>query len=195
VEATPNGDLFKEVIGTESGLDLLEITRHDSLDFSIHFERVAGSGYWINITNEAVAGVGRRLAQFATLNSTNLKVFILREVKGPPEEPTELVLELKETVNASVFQRQTRLFAQRRTKSICDTPSRTGILRSSASGRRFVLAARNTKSSLSTRMRSYFWATTIRNIQSRWRGGRRQDRPAEVAQSEVDHVSNPKTNP
>ena len=94
---TSNGDLFKEVIGTESGLDLLEITRHDSLDFSIHFERVAGSGYWINITNEAVAGVGRRLAQFATLNSTNLKVFILREVKGPPEEPTELVLELKET--------------------------------------------------------------------------------------------------
>ena len=94
---TSNGDLYKEIKGTESGIDLLEVTRHVPLNFSIHFERVAGSGYWINITNEVVAGFGRRLAQFATLNSTNLKVFILREVKGSPEEPSELVLELKET--------------------------------------------------------------------------------------------------
>ena len=94
---TFNGDLYKEIKGTESGIDLLEVTRHAPLNFSIHFERVAGSGYWINITNEVAASVGRRLAQFATLNSTNLKVFILREVKGPPEEPTELILELKET--------------------------------------------------------------------------------------------------
>jgi len=94
---TGNGDLYKEIKGTESGIDLLEVTRHAPLNFSIHFERVAGSGYWINITNEVVAGFGRRLAQFATLNSTNLKVFILREVKGSPEDPSELVLELKET--------------------------------------------------------------------------------------------------
>ena len=94
---TSKGDLFKEITGTESGIDVLEITRHDALNFSIHFERVAGSGYWINITNEVVAGYGRRLAQFATLNATNLKAFILREVKGAPEDPSELVLELKET--------------------------------------------------------------------------------------------------
>src|SRR5688572_17731161 len=68
---TANGDLFKEIIGTESGIDLLEVTRHDALDFSIHFERVAGSGYWINITNEVAAAFGRRVAQFATLNATN----------------------------------------------------------------------------------------------------------------------------
>ena len=94
---TSSGDLYKEITGTESGIDVLEVTRHVPLNFSIHFEKVAGSGYWINITNEVVAGFGRRLAQFATLNATNLKVFILREVKGPSEEPTELVLELKET--------------------------------------------------------------------------------------------------
>jgi hypothetical protein len=73
------------------------VTRHVPLNFIINFERVAGSGYWINVTNEVATGFGRRISQFATLNSTNLKVFILREVKGPPEEPTELDLELKET--------------------------------------------------------------------------------------------------
>jgi hypothetical protein len=94
---TPTGELIKEVTGTEGDLDLLEVTRHDPLNFSIHFDRTAGPGYWINITNEVAAGYNRRIAQFATLNVTNLKVFILREVQGEPENPTALVLELKET--------------------------------------------------------------------------------------------------
>lgn len=101
------GGLIKEVKGTESGIDLLEITSITPLHFVIAFERAAGPGFWINVTNEVVAyGPGRRIAQFATLNATNLKVFILREVKGgAPEgavegaaaEPAELVLELKES--------------------------------------------------------------------------------------------------
>lgn len=92
------GGLFKEVKGTESGLDLLEITSITPLNFVIAFERTAGPGYWINVTNEVAAlGGNRRVAQFATLNSTNTKVFILREVKGPAEDPAELVLELKES--------------------------------------------------------------------------------------------------
>ena len=94
---TLNDTLYKEIKGTESGIDVLEVTRHVPLNFIIHYDKPAGSGYWINVTNEVVTGFGRRFAQFATLNATNLKVFILREVKGPHEEPTELVLELKDT--------------------------------------------------------------------------------------------------
>lgn len=94
---TAQGALIKEVEGTESGLDLLEIVSITPLNFVVAFERTAGPGYWINVTNEVVVGAGRRTAQFATLNATNTKVFILREVKGAPEDPSELVLELKES--------------------------------------------------------------------------------------------------
>jgi hypothetical protein len=106
---TPQGDLYKEEKGTESGIDLLEIVSITPLNFTIAFERKAGPGFWINITNEVITGgPGRRIAQFATLNATNTKVFILRDIKGPPapEDPAqeeewvkqiELVLELKES--------------------------------------------------------------------------------------------------
>lgn len=89
--------LIKEVTGTESGIDPLEILNITPLNFVIAFERTAGPGYWINVTNEVVIGGNRRIAQFATLNSTNTRVFILREVKGTAEEPSELVLELKDS--------------------------------------------------------------------------------------------------
>jgi len=106
---TPQGELIKETSETASGLDLLDITNISPLNFTIAFERKAGPGYWINITNEVIAsGVGRRIAQFATLNATNTKVFILREIKGPPppDDPAqeeewvkqvEFVLELKDS--------------------------------------------------------------------------------------------------
>ena len=93
---TPQGDIVKLITGTETGLDKLEIVDIKPLNFTIAFERTAGPGYWINVTNEMVT-VNRRIAQFATLNNTNLKVFILREVKGAAEDPSELVLELKES--------------------------------------------------------------------------------------------------
>jgi hypothetical protein len=90
--------IIKEVTGME-GLDKLDILDIRPLNFVIALDRVAGPGYWINVTNEVAPPNQRRIAQFATINpvNTNTKVFVLREVKGPPEEPSELVLELKET--------------------------------------------------------------------------------------------------
>jgi hypothetical protein len=91
-----DGTMIKSIKGTE--VDNIVITDIRPLNFTIAFDRVAGPGYWINITNQvAIVPSQRRLAQYATAGSTNTKVFILREVKGTPEEPTELVLELKET--------------------------------------------------------------------------------------------------
>ena len=91
-----NDELIKEAKGTEL-LDRLEITSIRPLNFTLAFDRVAGSGYWINMTNEVATGYGRRLAQFTKAGETNTKVFVLREVKGNQESPDELVLELKET--------------------------------------------------------------------------------------------------
>ena len=68
------------------------------LNFTIAFDRVAGPGYWITITNEVAPTLPqRRISQYFTSGSTNTKVIILREVKGPPEDPAEWVLELKES--------------------------------------------------------------------------------------------------
>ena len=84
--------------GTEIGPDALVILNVTPLKFIIAFDRVAGSGYYINITNEyTTLQRERRIPQFVSLNNTNSKVFILREAKGPPENPTEFILELKET--------------------------------------------------------------------------------------------------
>jgi hypothetical protein len=90
--------LIKELTGTES-LDKLDILTIRPLNFVIAFDRVAGPGYWINVTNEVAPPNQRRIAQFTGVNpvNTNTKVFILREVTGPAEDPQGLVLELKES--------------------------------------------------------------------------------------------------
>src|SRR5258705_9908263 len=89
--------LYKEVKGTESSLDPTDILEIRPLNFVVALDRVAGPGYWINVTNEVAPLNQRRMAQFATAGNTNTKVFVLREVKGPPEDPSELVLEQKES--------------------------------------------------------------------------------------------------
>ncbi len=93
----PNGSLIPFRSGDEI-VKSIEIVKKTPLNFIIALDRVAGSTYHIIVTNEVTLVPSlRKIAQFATLNSTNNKVFILRDVKGPPEDPTELVLELKDT--------------------------------------------------------------------------------------------------
>ncbi|TAL01025.1 MAG: hypothetical protein EPO07_08905 [Verrucomicrobia bacterium] len=57
-----------------------------------------GSRYVISVERQAATSVtARRKKQFyASLNAKN-EAFVIREVKGPPESPTELVLELNDT--------------------------------------------------------------------------------------------------
>lgn len=91
-----DGQMIKSIKGTE--IDNIVVSAIRPLNFTIAFDRVAGPGYWITITNEVAATPSqRRISQYFTTGSTNTKVIILREVKGPPEEPTEWVLEFKET--------------------------------------------------------------------------------------------------
>lgn len=100
----PDGGLVKVVSGREVGADVMIATKFTEITLTLNFDKVAGTGYYISVTNQAATNaVYRRKEQrFATLNSQSKipgsqAVFILREVKGPAEDPTELVVELSDS--------------------------------------------------------------------------------------------------
>jgi len=94
----PDGVLIKIQTGKEVGPEAMSITKITPLSFIISLDRVANPGYYFGVTREsAEKPIDRtKKAKFATLNATN-EFFTLREVKGPPEDPTEVVLELADT--------------------------------------------------------------------------------------------------
>jgi hypothetical protein len=100
-----DGSLVKVRSEGDIGMRKMEVTAVRPLDLSIALIKaatsgsgagVAVSGYHMVTTNETVAGYKRRTTGLYALNETNKPVFILREVKGPPEAPTEMIVELKE---------------------------------------------------------------------------------------------------
>jgi len=94
----PDGTLIKIQTGKEVGPDAMTVARMAPLYFIISLDRVAGAGYFFGVTQEAAEKpiFRKKRSIFATLNATN-EFFTLREVKGPPEDPTDLVLELNDT--------------------------------------------------------------------------------------------------
>ncbi|HEY2953189.1 MAG TPA: hypothetical protein VGK40_11425 [Verrucomicrobiae bacterium] len=100
----PDGGLVKVVSGKEVGADAMIATRFIPITLTLNYDKVAGTGYYISVTNEAATNAffRRKEQRFATLNSQNKipgsqAVFILREVKGPVEDPAELVVELSDS--------------------------------------------------------------------------------------------------
>jgi hypothetical protein len=105
-QRTPDGSFVKIQTGKEVGPDRMTVARIAPLNFIISLDRVASAGgYFLGVTHEAAERpLDRKKKQtFATLNAKT-PAFILREAKGPPEDPTELVLELTENnERVSVF--------------------------------------------------------------------------------------------
>lgn len=99
-----DGGWVKQVKGTEGTVDELEILRIAPLQFMIYLDKYTGSGYTITITNEAA--YPRRISGYYTLNDTNKPLLVLREIKGMPDNPSELVLELKENGERIVVSRE-----------------------------------------------------------------------------------------
>jgi hypothetical protein len=97
----PDGTLLKIQTGREVGPEAMSIAKVTPLYFIISLDKVANPGYIISTAREnAERAVDRRKkAKFYTLNApaTTNDFFTLKEVKGPPEDPTELVLELADT--------------------------------------------------------------------------------------------------
>jgi hypothetical protein len=99
-----DGGLVKVASGKEVGADAMIATKFTEIPLTLNFDKVAGTGYYISVTNQAAANAlyRRKEQRFATLNSQNkipgsTAVFIVREVQGPAEDPTNLVVEISDT--------------------------------------------------------------------------------------------------
>lgn len=96
----PDGELIKMAKGDEVGWPKMIVSQVTNLNFVISLERTVNPGqYYFGITREAAERPAERKKKqrFATLNAKN-EFFTLKEIKGPPEDPTELVLELADGV-------------------------------------------------------------------------------------------------
>ena len=103
-----DGKWVKIVTGKEIGPSVMIATNIRPLNFSVALDRVATSGtgpdltvtgYHLVTTNEAaLLRQPKRQMQFAHVGVSNrTDTLFLREVKGPPAEPSELVVEIRET--------------------------------------------------------------------------------------------------
>lgn len=101
-----DGTLNKVRSDADIGMRKMEVTAIRPLDLSIALVRAATSGtgaeltvtgYHMVTTNETAPRFRQRIAGFYTLNETNKPIFVLREIKGPAETPTEMVIELKDS--------------------------------------------------------------------------------------------------
>jgi hypothetical protein len=102
------GQIIKVVSGAEIGPGAMRIAGISPLHLSVAFDRPAKTGadvtgYHIVVTNElATLARLRRQAQYVQHGATNTQVFVLTEVKGPPDEPTELVARLRDFNNETI---------------------------------------------------------------------------------------------
>ena len=102
------GGVIKVTSGSEVGPSAMRIVSTSPLQLTVAFGRAAlsgaeVSGYHILVTNElAVAARQRFITQFVGTGATNSQVFILSEVKGPPEAPTEMIAQLKDYNNEKI---------------------------------------------------------------------------------------------
>jgi|SRR6185369_7015819 hypothetical protein len=103
-----DGSLLKIQTGKEQGVDALVVTNIVPLLYMLTYERAAASGYYVGEINEAHMNPQKRnkAQAFLTLNSPSPgRNFVLKEVRGAPDDPSELILELtdlgKQTVSIS----------------------------------------------------------------------------------------------
>ena len=101
-----DGTLVKVRSDDDIGMRKMQVVTIRPLALSIALVRAATtgsgdqttvSGYHMVTTNEVAGGWQRRVTGFYALNETNKPAFILRDIKGPPERPTEIIVELKDT--------------------------------------------------------------------------------------------------
>lgn len=95
----PDGGMIKILTGNEVGPGALKVLKITPLNLVIELEGAVTEGetvrYKFALTREADKNVSRRrrTSQVIALGSKN-DIFLLKEVRGPKENPTEAVLEL-----------------------------------------------------------------------------------------------------
>jgi hypothetical protein len=110
-QKAPDGRIFKIQTGEETGPKALEVVKLVPLYLKIGLDSVSvsdsGIRYVIGVEREAAVRVSdrRKTLKYATVNNKN-DVFVLREVRGAPESPTELVLELPDTAETVTISKE-----------------------------------------------------------------------------------------
>ena len=98
----PDGRLIKIDSSEKEGPGALVITKIHPLNLTITFIGVAGTGdpprYQFTVKNEAEPNRSKRgnIPKLVALNAKS-DLFTLKDVRGPADNPTELVLELEDT--------------------------------------------------------------------------------------------------
>jgi hypothetical protein len=97
----PDGTRFKIALGTEVGPNAIVVTRITNLNLTMTFETVEKIGdtlyYVIQTVNEAATKTADRRRRSSAMLNVKKDNFTIREVRGPADNPTELVLELADT--------------------------------------------------------------------------------------------------
>ena len=93
-KVNPDGS-FKKI--TREGVDALTISKLDPLYMELSFDRVAASGYWIGVKRLSLKKPSVYIKLTDAKAGDKKDPFILKEVKGPPEDPEALILELTDT--------------------------------------------------------------------------------------------------
>jgi hypothetical protein len=109
------GSVIKVQSGTEVGVGAMRIVSVTPLVLSISFEKTAASGtevtgYHTMVTNEmATTPRLRRIAQYVAMDpgknpmfATNTQVFVMTDLKGTPDAPTEFGAVLREFENEKI---------------------------------------------------------------------------------------------
>jgi hypothetical protein len=94
-----DGKRIKVVTGTEVGPGAATVDSITPLYFILSLEGISASSYNIGVTREALTNKTDKLMKrfYASMNSPKSTFFTLKEVKGPAENPTEIICELADT--------------------------------------------------------------------------------------------------
>ena len=93
-----DGRLVKIQTGNEIGPGALEVTDIKPLYLQVTYDSPNANGYFIFVERQAAAEKSKQSKHEAFVVKDEKKdLFTLREIKGPPEKPTELILEMNET--------------------------------------------------------------------------------------------------
>jgi hypothetical protein len=93
----PDGSLRKYVTGNEEGVGALEVTKVTPLYMELSYGSPSANGYLVNIDRQAAVRADKRHTQnFVSLEHSG-ELVGLKAIKGPPDKPTDLILEWNET--------------------------------------------------------------------------------------------------
>ena len=93
-----DGKFVRVRSGKDVGPDRLEVVSISPLELIVAWERAAGSGVYLSITNRVYEPRYQRSSQYLRLNETNSRSpVIVREIMGAPDNVTGAMIEFRKT--------------------------------------------------------------------------------------------------